>query len=252
MSSGRPDGFEHEVLVGHRDHGNGHAGERAELAREHAARVDDDLGLDLATVGLDRGDAAALRPDRRDARAGVHFGAAPPRALGEGERELARVDVPVGREIRGTEDAVGRHRREEILGLGGRDELEREAERLRPSRLARDLLHPLLRRREPEGAHLAPTGLEPDLGLERPVEVDALHHHLRQRERRAELADQARRVERRAAREVCPLDQDDVVPAEPREPVQDRASPDPAADHHCSRPVPHRMSSVSPRLVAGT
>ena len=35
--------------------------ERADLARVHAAGVDDDLGLDLAAVGLDRLDAAAAR-----------------------------------------------------------------------------------------------------------------------------------------------------------------------------------------------
>ena len=42
----------------HRDDGDVDAGERADLAREHPARVDDDLGLDLAAVGLD----AATRP----------------------------------------------------------------------------------------------------------------------------------------------------------------------------------------------
>ena len=43
----------------HRHDGDVDPGERSELLREHAAGVDDDLGLDLAAVGLDRLDAAA-------------------------------------------------------------------------------------------------------------------------------------------------------------------------------------------------
>ena len=63
-------------------------GERADLLREHPARVDDDVGLDLALVGDDSGDAAALDRDRGDARVLVDLGAAAPRALGEREGEL--------------------------------------------------------------------------------------------------------------------------------------------------------------------
>ena len=92
---------------------------RAELRGEHAARVDDDLGLDLALVGLDAGDAAALDADAGHARVRGDLRAAAPRALGQRERELARVDVAVGRQVRGAEHAVGRHRREELLRLLG-------------------------------------------------------------------------------------------------------------------------------------
>ena len=81
-----------------------------------------------------------------------HLGAAPPRALCEREGQLARVDVAVRRQERGTEHAVGRHRREERLRLRRRDQLEREAERLRPAGLAGDLLHPLLATRRAAGS----------------------------------------------------------------------------------------------------
>ena len=180
-----------------------------------------------------------------DARRRRDLRAAPARPLGERERQLARVDVAVGREEGGTEHAVGRHRREELLRLVGRDQLERQAERLRPAGLARDLLHPLGRRREPERPDLVPARLEADLRLERAVQVDALHHHLRERERAAELADEPRGVERRAARELGALDEDDVVPAEPGEPVQDRAAADAASDHHRPGPVAHARSLVT-------
>ena len=57
----QPGGLEHEVLVRHRDDRDVDARQRADLAREHAARVDDDLGLDRAPVGLHARHASALR-----------------------------------------------------------------------------------------------------------------------------------------------------------------------------------------------
>src|SRR5262249_45373866 len=78
---------------------------------------------------------------------------------------------------------------------------------------------------------LAPPGLEADLLSERPVQLDRAHHHPGEAERAAQLADEPRGVERRAARQLGPLDEDDVAPAEPREPVEDRAAADTAADH---------------------
>src|SRR5262249_36528963 len=73
---------------------------------------------------------------------------------------------------------------------------------------------------------------------ELPVELDRAHHHLRQAQGAAKLADEPGRVKRRAARQLRPLDEDDVAPAEPRQPVQNRAAADPTADHHdaCARP----------------
>ena len=205
----------------------------------------------VAAVGLDRGDAPALASGSPVTRVCVFdLGAAPPRALGERERQLARVDVAVGRE-----DTRRRARRRSTsAGRAPAPRRARSSSSGRPNVFAQPAWRAISSIRSSDDASrsepdLAPAGLEPDLGLERPVEVDALHHHLRQRERRAELADEAGRVERRAAREVGPLDEDDVVPAEPREPVEDRAAADAAADHHRSRPVPHRISSVSPSAV---
>ena len=89
--------------------------------------------------------------------AGGDLRPAPPRPLGERERELARVDVAVGGQEGGAEHAVRRHRREERLRLLGRDQLEREAERLRPAGLPRDLLHPLVE----EASRSEPTSRQP-------------------------------------------------------------------------------------------
>ena len=239
----------------HRDDRHLDPGERADLAREHAAGVDHDLRLDRALVGLDAGDAPAFDADRGHARVRVDLGAAAARALGERERELARVDVAVGGEVGGAEHAVGRHRREHLLRPLGGDELERQPERLRPAGLARQLLHPLLGGGEPQRPDLVPAGLELDLLAQRPVEVDRVHHHLRERQGSAQLADEPGRVEGRAARQVGALDEDDVVPAEPREPVEDRGAADAAADDDRARLRLHRAferlagTSRSPRCA---
>src|SRR5437660_1673420 len=126
--------------------------------------------------------------------------------------------------------SVGRHRREHALRLGGADELERQAERLRPRRLTRELLHALGARGQPQRADLVPAGLEADLVLQHPVEVDRVHHHPGQAERAAELADQPGGVKRRPARDASALDEDEVVPAEAREPVEDRRAADTTTD----------------------
>jgi|SRR5437588_10358905 len=71
------------------------------------------------------------------------------------------------------------------------------------------------------------------------LKVDRPHHHLRQAERTAELAHQAGGVKGRPAREPGALAQHDVVPPESREPVEDRAPTDAAADHDRTRSALH-------------
>src|SRR5207245_4039818 len=102
-----------------------------------------ELGVDGAFVGDDAPNAAARGLDRRDARVLADLGTAPARALDERERQLAWVDVAVGREGSGAEDAVGGHRREHALRFLRRDQLQRQAKGLRPAGLARQLLHAL-------------------------------------------------------------------------------------------------------------
>src|SRR5262249_26204129 len=120
-----------------------------------------------------------------------------------------------------------------------RDQLERQAERRRPAGLPRKLLHPLGRRGEPQRTHLAPARLEADLVAEGAVELDRAHHHLRQAERPAQLADEPSGVERRAARQLGALDEHDVLRAQPGQPVEDRAAADAAADHDHACAVSH-------------
>ena len=119
----------------------------------------------VAPVGLDAGRRARARRRSPVTRVCVlDLRAAPPRALGERERQLARVDVAVGRQVGGAEHAVGRHRREQRLRLGG----ARSSSSGRPNVFAQPAWRAISsirssRRREPERADLAPARLEPDL-----------------------------------------------------------------------------------------
>ena len=243
MSVGRPDGSSTRYSCAIGTIGTLTPASRADIARIHPPA--------LTTISVSISPLSVSTPVTRPRWTRtpvthverVDLGATSPRALGEGEGQLARVDVAVGRQIRSAADAVDRHRREEPPCLVGRDQVERQAERLRPARLTRDLLHPFLGGREPQRSDLVPARRETDLGLERPVQVDAVHHHLRQRQRAAQLADEPGRVEGRAARQVGPLDEDDVVPAEPRQPVEDRAAAHAAPDHDSAR---RRLTRLPP------
>ena len=228
-----------EVLVRHRHDRHAHAREPADLGREHAARVDDDLALDVAALGAHAGHRAALDVDPGDARVGGDLAAAAARAVRERVRELARIEVAVGRQPRRADHAVGDHQREPLARLLGRDQLERQPERLRPAGLPAGLLPALRRAGQPDAAALGPAGVEL-AAAELPVQLDRVHHHLRQRERRAQLADQPGGVERGAAGELAAVEQDDVVPAELRQVVRDRRARDAAADDHAARALGHR------------
>ena len=154
-----------QVLVGHRDDRHGDAGKAADLGGEHAAGVHDDVRLDIRPLapvldGHPRHAAAldadpddpGVWPDRDPALAG---------ARREREREPRRVEPAVRGQVDGPEDPVERHQREELVRLGRRDELDGQAERLRPAGLPTELLLPLLAGRQPQRSDLVPCGSVP-------------------------------------------------------------------------------------------
>ena len=63
--------------MGERDDGDPHAREPADLGREHAAGVDDDLGLDRPPLGLHAADAPVADVDAGHARVGEDLGSRP-------------------------------------------------------------------------------------------------------------------------------------------------------------------------------
>ena len=175
-----------QVLVRHRDHRHADAGEPAKLGGVHPARDDHHLGLDPPLLRLDRPHTAVDDLDPGHARVLKHLQIAlSPGDVGERVGELGRVDVAVGLGPGAAEDAVGRHQRKLLGGLVRGDQLERQAEGLRPAGLAAQLLHALRRRGEPDAAALDPAGVELGLRREPAVDLDRVHHHLRQRRRAA-------------------------------------------------------------------
>ena len=231
----------------HRDDRDGHAGQPADLRREHAAGVDDDVGLDrrsLAALALDLDAAhpAALDVDADDASVLADRGATGARTCRERLGQPGRVEPAVGRQPDRAEHAIERHQREAILGLLRRDELERQPERLRPARLALELLVALLRGGEPQRADLVPRHVDAGLGGEPPIQLGAVHHHPGQGRARSKLADEAGRVECRAGCQLRPIDEDDVLPAELGQVVRDRRPADAATDDHCPRVLDHARS----------
>ena len=205
-----------------------------DLGRVHAAGVDHDVGADRALVGDDLVHPAVLEHDLDHLRPLLDVGAAQPRAVGQRERQLAGIEVAVLRDVGGGQHAVGAHRREQLLRLPGRHDLDRQAEALRPPRLALDLLVPGLRRCQPQAAQLVPAGILAGLLGQLGVEADRVLHHLGQADGRAQLADQAGRVPRRAVGQPVLLDQDDVRPAQLGEVVEDAAAADAASDDNSS------------------
>ena len=205
-SSGGVERLGDQVLVPVRDDRQVDADETRDLRRVHAGGVDDDLALDAALVRLHRDDLAVARLDARHGRAHLELRAEPARRVRERERQLARIEVAVVGDERRGDDAVGAHRREELLRLLRRHDLHRQAERLRPRRLAAELLVPRLRRREPQPAELVPAGIVAGELLQLGVEPDRVLHHPRQRDRRPQLADEPGAVPRRAVRELVLLE----------------------------------------------
>ncbi len=99
-----------------RDDRHAHAGHAPDLGREHAARVDHDLGLDRRPT---RSARRARAPPRSTSipvtRVCVKTRAAAlARALGQRVGQLRRVEVAVGRQVGGAAHAVGDHQREQL------------------------------------------------------------------------------------------------------------------------------------------
>ncbi len=226
-----PERLRHEVLVRERDDRHADPGHPPEFGREHPAGVDDHLGLDVAPFRSHAPDPAVIDVDSGDPAVREHPASALTSGAAQRVGQHRRVEVAVALEVRSAADAVGHHQREPLLGLGRREKLERQPERLRPRDLSQHLLLSLRGACEPDPAALHPTAVE------RPVERDRVHHQPRQRDATAQLADEPGGVERRAAGELVPVEQDDIAFAERGQVVRDRRASDAAADDHDPGPV---------------
>ncbi len=218
-----------------------------------AAGVHDDVRVDRTVVlGRDAADAAVFDGDAGHARVRPDLRAAPARPLGQRHGEVARIDLAVGGEPRRAQDPGRVEQRPALERLLHGDDLQRQAERLAPSFEALQFLQPFGRGRQPQRSHLAPRRIDAGLRGEPPVQVRRVHHHPGQRHARAELPDETRRVERRAARQLVALQEQHVRVVALHEVVGDRRAGDAAADHDdagrshpISCPASARASSIA-------
>ena len=88
-----------------------------DLGGEHSAGVDDQFGADLAAIGDDAAHLSVAHLDAGDSGVFADLGAAASRTLHERERQLARVDVPVGREVGRADHPIGGHGRKHAPGF---------------------------------------------------------------------------------------------------------------------------------------
>ena len=233
-------GLRQQVLMRERHHRDLDAGQASDLVRVHASGVHDDVGRDRAVVfGHDPADASAVDVDPDHPRVRADLGPAPARALRQRERQVARIEMPVRGDERRALNAGRIEEGEPLEGLLRGDHLERQAEGVRPALLPAELLHPLVGRRQSERADLVPAGVDARLGRQAPVELGAVHHHPRERDARAQLPHEPRRVERRARRQLAAVEQQHVLPAELGQVVGDARAGDAAADDDRAEALRH-------------
>ena len=224
-----------QVLVRERDDRHVDADHAPDLGRVHAAGVDHDLGPDRALVGDDRVHAAVLELDRRPRAC-----AARSRRRAAARRRPARRSAGSGRgSRRAAGNAAASTPSVDISGnsscaSAGRRRSRSAGRRSSPSRpgAGSPRTGPAT---TPAAGRRARASRDPCRSLgQLGVEADGVLHHLRQADGRAQLADQAGRVPRRAVGQVVLLDQHDVRPAQLGEVVEDAAAADAAADDNSS------------------
>ena len=225
----------HDVLVLDRNQRHVDAGQRCDLARPLPGAVDHHLAGDRALGGHDAAGPPALDRDAGDRAVLDDGGAAPARALGQREGDVGGIGLAVGRQEGGADHVGHLHQRPQLARLLGRQQFHLEAEAARRGGLALDLGPALLVARQAQApVHLPARGLA-GLFLKFVIEFDAVLEELRDIGIGPQLADQAGRVEGRAAGQLGALQEHHVAPAEPCQVIGGRAADDAAADDDRAR-----------------
>ena len=218
-----------------------------DLRREDAAGVDHDVSLEGAAIGAHAAHAAALDLDACHGLVDQDPGAPGPGAGSQGVGQVGGIEPAVGGQEHRAQDARWVHEREALLRLLRRQEFQGQTEGARPADLALQLLVPCRTRCQTQRADLVPRDIDARLGRQTPVELGAVHHHPGQGRGAAQLADETRRMERRAAGQARALEQHDVRPAELRKVVGHARAADAAADDDGLGVLDHARWDPPPR-----
>ncbi len=222
----------HDVEMLRRMQRRGDAGLAPEVARPLARAERHGLAGDLSGRGLEPDHAAIFSDEARDAHALANASAAGAGAFGERLREVRGVRLAVAGQPDRGEEIVGVHERPEPPRLGGRDELDLDAEAAGARHRALELDDALGRARDIDAAAGLPAGCLAGLRLERPVKLDAVAAHASHGAGRPHLADEARGVPSGPAGDPPLLQHQHVAPAELRQVIGEAAADDAAPDDH--------------------
>jgi hypothetical protein len=156
-----------------------------------------------------------------------------PLARSSGERlgGVDRICLAILGQVHGADDVIDGHQRPEPVCLLGREHVHLEAEAAGHRCTARQLLHPLLVRREGEGADLEEAGCLSRLLLEGRVELRRISREAGEVVRCPELADEARGMPGSARCQLLAFEQEHVRASAQGQVVRDAAPDDTAADN---------------------
>ena len=221
-----------EVLAGVER--QGHAVPRGEITAPHAAavhhQVGGDVALGLARLPVDAGDAPVGAGHRRHLHLLDDARAPRPRALGERQRDIARVRLSIRRQMHAGHDAFDVETRVHRRDLGGGELVHLDIEGARHGGETQNLLAPLGAQRHGDRPALAEAGGKAGLRLQSPVEIGRVFCEPGPVLARLQLPDEPGRVPGGAGGELLALQQHHVCPAERGQVVGDGAAGDAAAD----------------------
>ncbi len=155
--------------------------------------------------------------------------------------QAGRIDMTVRRDIGGAENALEIKEREELGRPLGRDDLERDAQRICNAFAMPKLVETLLGRGEPHATATVIIDRLPGLRFERLIELDAVLEKLHHVEARVELGAEPRGMPSRAAGQFVFLDQDGIAESELRQVVEQAAPGNAAADDDGFRFALHKI-----------
>ena len=178
------------------------------------------------------------------------FHAAHPRTLGERQRDIRRVRLPVSRQKCRAHNVAHIHQRPEILRFLRIQQMHFKPEGMRRRRLPLDLGHALVIARQTQPAIHLPSRRLPRLVLERAIEFNRIFQELRHTRRRPQLPDKTRRMKARPRRQLVPLQQQHILRPMLGQMIRRRAPDNPATDDNNFRmrwQSRHRSNSLISR-----
>ena len=190
------------------------AGHRANLARPHAAGIDDVIGLDRALVSHYASDAAIGLVDVGDLDALDDFRAVIARALGKRLGDVDRIRLSVLRQPDAADRVIDRQAGVTGLDVRRADLVDLDTKGTRHGGGAAKLFHPLVGQGNGDRPVALETGGHTGLFLEPEIQLLRVFRQPRHVLRRAKLRDQPGGVPGGAAGQLLALEKNNVGPAE--------------------------------------